>query len=205
MKLSDYNGTTPSDEGRARCPQCREMLEIVDRATVVGYGCPSCGGIWLDSETTSRVEAKLDTQTIQVGEVAASLAQTPFPPHQASPPCPLCETPMRSYVVPGSDIEVDACAEHGTWFDRGELQTLVRELMMRADAQQTAPFDASTAGRPDSPVSRPGSIEERAMLMAQYENQSSSPSIPSDAAIQPTTIALEIGVNLLSSLLGTRR
>ena len=136
MKLSDYNGNTPSDEGRARCPQCNEMLEIVDRATVVGYACPSCGGIWLDSATTSRVETTLDTQTIQVGEVAASISMNPTPPHQASPPCPLCSNPMRSYVVLGTDVEVDACDEHGTWFDRGELQTLIRELMHR---METAP------------------------------------------------------------------
>ncbi|MEO7110180.1 MAG: zf-TFIIB domain-containing protein [Polyangiaceae bacterium] len=133
MKLSDYNGTTPSDDGRVRCPQCQEMLEIVDRATVVGYGCPSCGGIWLDSVTTLRVEATLDTQTIQVGEVASSLSQNPTPPHEASPPCPLCANPMRSYVVLGSDVEVDTCDAHGTWFDRGELQTLIRELMRRLE------------------------------------------------------------------------
>jgi Zn-finger nucleic acid-binding protein len=133
MKLSDYNGTTPSDEGRARCPQCQEMLEIVDRRTVVGYACTGCGGIWLDSATTSRVEQTLDTQTIQVGEIASGLSQNPCPPHEASPPCPICTTPMRSYVVPGSDVEVDACDEHGTWFDRGELQTLMHELMARVN------------------------------------------------------------------------
>ncbi len=138
MKLSDYNGTTPSDEGRARCPQCQEMLEIVDRRTVVGYACPSCGGIWLDSETTARVEQTLDTQTLQVGEVASSLAQNPFPNHAPSPPCPLCESPMRTYVVPGTDVEVDACDAHGTWFDRGELQTLIRELMSRVNEMVVA-------------------------------------------------------------------
>jgi Zn-finger nucleic acid-binding protein len=133
MKLSDYSGDTPSDEGRARCPQCNEMLEIVDRATVVGYACPDCGGIWLDSATTVRVETTLDTQTIQVGEVASSLSQNPAPPHAPSPPCPLCLNPMRSYVVLGTDVEVDACDAHGTWFDRGELQTLIRELMRRLE------------------------------------------------------------------------
>ena len=152
MKLSDYNGTTPSDEGRARCPQCKEMLEIVDRATVVGYACTGCGGIWLDSATTTRVEQTLDTQTVQVGEIAAGLcdlrehvprdsrglSQNPSPPHEASPPCPICTTAMRSYVVPGSDVEVDACDEHGTWFDRGELQTLMHELMARVNEMVVA-------------------------------------------------------------------
>jgi hypothetical protein len=79
------------------------------------------------------VEARLDTQTSQVGEVASSLSQNPTPPHEASPPCPLCSNPMRTYVVLGTDVEVDACDTHGTWFDRGELQTLIRELMLRLD------------------------------------------------------------------------
>jgi Zn-finger nucleic acid-binding protein len=199
MKLSDYNGTTPSDEGRARCPQCQEMLEIVDRATVVGYGCPGCGGIWLDSETTARVEQKLDTQTIQVGEVAASLAQTPFPPHAASPPCPLCEKPMRSHVVPGSDIEVDGCAAHGTWFDRGELQTLIRELMARAD--QPAPFDATISRNAPQSLISP---EEQARMMAQYEAET-APHTPSDGALRPSTIAIGVGLDLLASLLAFNR
>jgi Zn-finger nucleic acid-binding protein len=138
MKLSDYNGTTPSEEGTACCPQCHTMLAEVDRETVVGYACNDCGGIWLDSETTTRVEATLDTRTIQVGEIASELSQNPAPPHEASPPCPLCLNPMRTYVVPGTDVEVDACDAHGTWFDRGELQTLIRELVQRMQLAQPA-------------------------------------------------------------------
>ena len=116
------------EEGTARCPQCKEVLDIADRSTVVGYPCPSCGGIWLEKETMQKVIAYLDPQSIQMSEQAAEGASVPFPPHAARPPCPMCAEPMSTFVLPGTDVEVDRCEAHGTWLDRGELETIVHEL-----------------------------------------------------------------------------
>jgi hypothetical protein len=42
-------------------------------------------------------------------------------------PCPDCEAEMGRALVFG--IEVDACAQHGTWFDRTELATLIARVL----------------------------------------------------------------------------
>ncbi len=112
----------------AYCPQCKEQLEIASATTVVGYPCNHCGGIWMEAETMNKVIAYLDPESIQMSEQAAQAAEAPFPPHEASPPCPMCGTAMVSFVLPGTDVEVDRCGPHGTWLDRGELETIVREL-----------------------------------------------------------------------------
>lgn len=125
-----YNRTEAMgyDEGTARCPQCQEVLDIADRSTIVGYPCRNCGGIWLESATMQKVVSFLDPQSIQMSEQAAEVAAVPFPPHQARPPCPMCGEAMATFVLPGTDVEVDRCEPHGTWLDRGELETIVHEL-----------------------------------------------------------------------------
>lgn len=130
MTPNDYDRSVAMglEEGSARCPQCKELLEIADRSTVVGYPCPSCGGIWLEKETMLKVIAYLDPQSIQMSEQAAEGAAIPFPPHEARPPCPMCGEAMITFVLQGTDVEVDRCVAHGTWLDRGELETVVHEL-----------------------------------------------------------------------------
>ena len=213
-KLSDADGTTPPDPDTARCPQCDKPLDIVDRSTLVGYACHDCGGIWLDAETTARVERRLDTQTIQVGEIAAGLAEIPFPPHRAAPPCPICRVAMRTSSVPRTDVEVDSCDAHGTWFDRGELQTLIRELMARM-TEPTFPLprssNADAAGSSSSNGPHPITPDEmRAQMIAQYGIDPSAPA-PRDtsgydlAQGVATSIAVDVGLSILGSLLGGNR
>jgi Zn-finger nucleic acid-binding protein len=207
-KLSDADGTTPPDPDTARCPQCDKPLDIVDRSTLVGYACHDCGGIWLDSETSARVRERLDTQTIQVGEIAAGLAEVPFPPHQASPPCPICRVPMQTWTVASTDVEVDSCNEHGTWFDRGELQTLIRELMARITEPASPAFPPVSADDGQPGTYTLSSAELRAQMMMQYGVDPSAPpaspglGIAQDVA---TGLAVDIGLSILGSLLGGRR
>ena len=116
------------EEGTAKCPQCKEPLEIADRSTVVGYPCHACGGVWLEKEAMQKVVAYLDPQAIQMSEQAAETAEVPLPPHEARPPCPMCGEAMTTFVLQSTDVEVDRCEPHGTWLDRGELETIVHEL-----------------------------------------------------------------------------
>src|SRR5262249_40668894 len=38
--------------------------------------------------------------------------------------CPECRAPLARGTLPGTSLELDACASHGTWFDRGELRVV---------------------------------------------------------------------------------
>lgn len=42
--------------------------------------------------------------------------------------CPLCHLPLHRFHVTRARIELDACGSHGTWFDRGELGKVARQL-----------------------------------------------------------------------------
>lgn len=46
-------------------------------------------------------------------------------------PCPICSSPMRLDQRQG--IHVDCCDEHGIWFDKGELEALLRARSRRKE------------------------------------------------------------------------
>jgi Zn-finger nucleic acid-binding protein len=194
------------------CPQCSVELVPIERAALSALACHACGGTWLGRETMSAVTRTLDPASIQVGDVAGELAEIPFPPHASSPPCPICRAPMRTDVIAGTDVEIDACAEHGTWLDRGELQTLVRELMARQPADQMPAVLASAAAQ--TPIgSHPITPDElRAQMISQYGIDPSAP--PRGPAMNAgldfaqgaaTSLAIDIGISLIGSMLGGRR
>ncbi|HEX7663234.1 MAG TPA: zf-TFIIB domain-containing protein [Polyangiaceae bacterium] len=113
------------------CPQCRKPLVAIEHGDLRGDACHDCGGIWLSTEITKRVGQALDPTSIALGEEASAMATEPFPRHGYAPPCPACAAPMRSLAVPSTKIELDTCTLHGTWMDRGELETMVRTLSAR--------------------------------------------------------------------------
>ena len=128
-------------EGSGRCPDCR--LDLVAHAFgAVGYAeCPRCSGLFLRREAFEAVTKDADTRA------RVRLAEPPAPPAGggASPvpgtgasgafpavryrPCPACRTLMnRSNYGGGSGVVLDACRDHGVWFDRGELAAIVEFL-----------------------------------------------------------------------------
>jgi len=79
--------------------------------------CTVCGGIWLD-----RGELEL-----------LNGAALPVCPGKKSDEkkrrCPVCAKKMEKvWYAAGSDICVDRCnREHGVWFDKGELESLLEK------------------------------------------------------------------------------
>lgn len=152
----------------AACPQCKDPLVGITHDEISALGCRGCGGTWIENETMSRVIHALEPSSIEVGNDAAKMARMPFPPHAATPPCPTCHAPMRTEVLAGTDVEIDVCESHGTWLDRGELQTIVQELMARQNQEPTTnafvepPKKRAAAAHAITPE------ELRAQMIAQY-------------------------------------
>jgi hypothetical protein len=40
--------------------------------------------------------------------------------------CPVCASPMNRVRIEAAACDIDACSEHGTWFDAGELRAVSR-------------------------------------------------------------------------------
>jgi Zn-finger nucleic acid-binding protein len=187
------------------CPQCKDPLVTITHEEISALACRGCGGAWIATDTMQRVTYALDPSSISVGEDAASMARMAFPPHAASPPCPVCHTPMSTLTLSGTDVEVDVCNDDGTWFDRGELQTVIRELMAR-DRAKDAPSDfrvpESRSRSPGAAAPHPITPEElRAQMIAQYGVDPSAQAPYDDGSQTGFGTGADIGISILGFLL----
>ena len=123
-------------EGSGSCPDCH--LDLVSHAFgAVGYAeCPRCAGLFLRREAFEAVTKDADTRAkVRLAEplpaAAPASASSPKAKSGAFPavkyrPCPSCRKLMnRSNYGGGSGIVLDACRDHGLWFDKGELAAIV--------------------------------------------------------------------------------
>ncbi len=92
------------------------------------HGCASCGGLWLDNAGSQRVTSVLCSATLAAADAAAQAATHQPDTRIADVPCPVCRRPMVRRHVDRARVDLDDCGEHGTWFDRGELQTVARSV-----------------------------------------------------------------------------
>lgn len=109
------------------CPRCSRALGRVSAGV---YACAACEGTFLDESALHALveRARNETET----ETVDSLWMPPITLHAKANdvrylPCPICAERMnRSLFGKKSGILVDVCAQHGTWFDHGEVETAVR-------------------------------------------------------------------------------
>ena len=108
-----------------RCPHCKKRLVTVVADGVSLSGCGACGGIWVDNASARKVLSNPETVFADLARRAAAGA-TGTRGKSNQPTCAECPAILDRSSVAG--IELDTCAEHGTWFDARELETLVRIL-----------------------------------------------------------------------------
>lgn len=122
-------------DGSGSCPDCR--LDLVAHAFgAVGYAeCPRCAGLFLRREAFEAVTKDADTRAkVRLAEPLPAGAPAGKAPSGAFPPvryrnCPSCGKLMnRTNYGGGSGVVLDACRDHGLWFDKGELAAIVEFL-----------------------------------------------------------------------------
>ncbi len=130
----------------ARCPGCGERLEkLVTDVDGIVAGCQSCGGLWLDGLACVRVLAATLTSPARKFIVAITEAAGKSPAGGAyrkpaahgDRTCPLCKKPLRLHQIEEPPLTIDVC-EHGSYFDRSELGTLVIDRDIRTVAHLPA-------------------------------------------------------------------
>ena len=117
------------------CPRCEQKLFFGDADGVAMLGCGLCGGIWLDNDSSRKVTQHYSDRVVDLAARAAQNAQTK-PDVRKAAKCAECRCEMQRRTF--GSVSVDVCAEHGTWFDAGELSILVAP-MRPAPAVQMAP------------------------------------------------------------------
>ena len=158
------------------CPRCRMPLFEGFTHGIMMLGCGQCGGVWLDNEASQEVVRRIDRDVTELAERVASHAKVVADARPDKLPCPSCSRPMTRLRVPGTTIDLDVCAPHGTWFDAHELKVV---------ALAYAPLPAPM---------RPNSEAELAAYRAQQHPSAS----PSDAQ---SRLAL-VGLGLVVATIG---
>lgn len=118
-----------AEEGESphSCPRCKHRLKIVAFGKVQLAECSQCEGLWADTLSLEQICADREQQSAVLG--AAKLA-LPAESRAMEPvrylPCPVCKKLMnRVNFARCSNVIVDVCKPHGTWFDRDELRRII--------------------------------------------------------------------------------
>lgn len=121
------------------CPRCNTPLAPQQAGRLQMNCCYSCGGLFLDGGAARRVVEVVDPGAMATAQQVSQSAQRPVQTEGVAP-CPVCARPLDRMPIPAANVVVDACAQHGVWFDRDELQRVVQAVgPQAAQAQQPMP------------------------------------------------------------------
>lgn len=107
------------------CPRCVVELAPYPLGGAVAHVCSSCGGVHLDNALSARAVTKLDRAMMELS-MKAALSARARPETHGELRCTECGITMIRTYVSSAACAVDACPEHGTWFDPGELGDVAR-------------------------------------------------------------------------------
>jgi Zn-finger nucleic acid-binding protein len=119
------------DELELICVDCGEPMDQLRLGATVVHECDGCHGLWIDTESFTRICAEHERQVDLLGamdEAATTPASTPprVLPMVRYRACPVCKNLMnRTNSARSSRIVIDVCKFHGTWFDRDDLRQIV--------------------------------------------------------------------------------
>jgi Zn-finger nucleic acid-binding protein len=119
--------TEPGMAVAERCPRCRLQMNAVTIGNAQLLECPRCEGLWADRLSLEQVCADREKQTVVLG-LPSQLPETASRGIEQIRyvPCPVCKKLMnRVNFARCSQVIVDVCAQHGTWFDKDELRRIV--------------------------------------------------------------------------------
>ncbi len=130
-KFCSHCGAAASREERdvsdCKCPRCGTQLNETRVGEVELLECPACEGLWADTVAFARIQNDRERYAAVLGAAenpAGSIGITELQVRYVR--CPVCSELMHRLNFAGcSNVIVDVCKPHGTWFDRDELRRIV--------------------------------------------------------------------------------
>lgn len=111
------------------CPRCRAQMRAVAIGAASVRECERCGGLWVDRAAFEQICADREQQAAVLGAPLAKLEGANNSTGAGKVhyvPCPECGQLMnRTNFARCSGVVIDICKQHGTWFDRDELQRII--------------------------------------------------------------------------------
>lgn len=93
-------------------------------AAGVSY-CEKCGGVFADVAATQRIVSTMDRALLEIGfQAGLGKERKKYEPRELT--CPECLIAMQMQRIESAACTVDVCPMHGTWFDTGELEDVMR-------------------------------------------------------------------------------
>jgi Zn-finger nucleic acid-binding protein len=116
-----------SGEAALLCPGCEVPMLAGQIGNVTVHECERCFGLWLDASTFEQVCRDHESHAAVLGAArSADVAQATALKPVRYVKCPACRQLMhRMNFARCSGVVIDVCREHGSWFERGELQGIV--------------------------------------------------------------------------------
>ncbi len=115
------------------CPVCKEAMVTFELEQVEVDCCLECNGVWLDA---GELEMLLGDRS-EASRLLDSFKDQPRSRERARK-CPICLKRMRKIVVgdvPGG-VLIDKCKRgHGLWFDKGELQGILKSASLGEESK----------------------------------------------------------------------
>jgi len=110
------------------CPRCRVNTKEITLGQTKLRECPVCEGLWVDNAALQLICTDRERQAGILGTADAVTPTTPIPLERIRyVPCPVCRELMyRVNFAKCSNVIVDVCKAHGTWFDKDELHRIVK-------------------------------------------------------------------------------
>ncbi|MBN2318601.1 MAG: zf-TFIIB domain-containing protein [Acidobacteria bacterium] len=121
--------SAPGRESSLQCPYCESALEriVVGKHTV--HECVQCGGLWIDRNSFQDICTREEEQEAVLRfrfEEKSESGKPQFKRKRAYIPCPECGKLMNHKNFSHcSGVILDWCRDHGSWFDKRELQEIV--------------------------------------------------------------------------------
>jgi Zn-finger nucleic acid-binding protein len=114
------------DSKPRKCPRCKTAMISVTIGATSMLECEKCFGLWLDVGSFEKVCADREQQSAVLGMAAHAPSAATATSKVNYVPCPECSQLMnRMNFARCSGVIVDICKQHGTWFDRDELNRIV--------------------------------------------------------------------------------
>lgn len=120
--------TEVAEDAHEVCPRCHAEMEQVLIGKTQLEECPHCEGIWADADSVRQICADQEQQAAVLGMPTSTPAPETADVDQRIHyiPCPVCKNLMnRVNFAHCSNVIVNICSQHGTWFDKDQLRRIV--------------------------------------------------------------------------------
>lgn len=123
------------------CARCESPLFEATEKDFSLLGCGRCGGAWMSNEDAAELLAGQATMAKVLSDRLAEKTVVNPALLARDAKCPHCRGDLRMVRING--VELDVCVEHGTWFDRNEIQSVTKLLRAPTPVVPGAPIAAS--------------------------------------------------------------